>query len=60
MEISFGRRSTTVRLYGMPEKKIPGGDNSGHHQIFVYLKGNCKAQSYTLIFLKAILFSKER
>lgn len=60
MEIPFGRRRTAVRLYGLPEIKIPGGDNSGHHQIFVYLKGNCKAQSYALIFLKAILFSKER
>jgi hypothetical protein len=60
MEIRFGQRRTAVRLYGMPEIKIPGGDNSGHHQIFVYLKGNCKVQMYTLIFLKATPFQKER
>lgn len=57
--MSFGRRRAAVRLY-LPKIKIPGGDNSGHHQIFVYLKGNCKVQMYALIFLKAIPFQKER
>ncbi len=37
---------------------MPGGDNSGQNQIFVYLKGNCKVQMYALSFLKAIFFSE--